>query len=228
MDWFQNKPPTQNLSSAEPWISQKQQRVAVSLNSPWCQSEQGWMPVWKSDYSIIRQGSGPLYTVVACSLSNHISPRPPTIPPLSTIVFTIELRMVTTFQAHSPISLWHVSFWCPFLTTNLGKISLRLKYRYLIKKSDHIRTTYLSHRVCVCSNEGKKQALKIPQRRHYTRSAWMIPTAAAPKYNENATCKNQEQKKWEVIIQQVPLALVEKKYDILYTSYLCNFLNLHV
>jgi hypothetical protein len=168
------------------------------------------MPVWESDYNIIQQGSGPLYTVLACSLSNHISPRPPTIPPLSTIVFTIEPRMVTMFQAHSPISLWHVSFWCPFLTTNLGKISLHLKYMYLIKKSDHIRTTYLSHRVCVCSNEGKKQALKIPWRRHYMHSACMIPTAAAPKYNENATCKNQEQKEWEVILQQVPLALVEK------------------
>ena len=36
-------------------------------------------------------------------------------------VATIEPRMVFTFWAYSPISLWGFSFECPFLTEKQGK-----------------------------------------------------------------------------------------------------------
>ena len=52
----------------------------------------------------------------------------------------------------------------------------------------------------------------------------MIPTAAAPpKYNKIDTCKNQEQKKLEVILQQVPLALEEKNMNIDTQATFANF-----
>ena len=35
-------------------------------------------------------------------------------------VFTIQLRTVSTFWTYNPISLQHVSFWCPFWTTSLA------------------------------------------------------------------------------------------------------------
>ena len=45
------------------------------------------------------------------SLSDHIDP--------SQLMLTIEPRMVSIFWARSPISLEHISFWCPFLDTHL-------------------------------------------------------------------------------------------------------------
>ena len=57
-------------------------------------------------------------------LNDHIDPH--------RLILTIESRMVNVFCASYPISLQHLSFWCPFLATSLAI------YPYL-NESDQVR-----------------------------------------------------------------------------------------
>ena len=57
-------------------------------------------------------------------------------------MLTIEPRVVNKFYAHSPNSLNHMPFWCPFLERAPNHPPL--KYRCPVKVSDLIRPAYLN------------------------------------------------------------------------------------
>lgn len=60
------------------------------------------------------------------------------------MVFIIKRQTMCISWAHRPISSWHVSFWCPFLIASLAIYMYRPNIGVRLKKSDHIRATYLS------------------------------------------------------------------------------------